>query len=298
MTQIADAWIDETGGKGFHRNLKEDMDEEFALLVAILINRTEATHAKTCLQSAYDIFVAAKPIGEKTHITDAYASQDATWIAAANKARKKIFRTFKFFNGHIIYAAKRFGIARIEHEQHQEYIKNLKRLAKERHPEMTSNQRASDSRIEADAFQTLTLLFDCYGKDFDVEIVPISDRTDDAIAAKYMEKLNKARSVSSSNLTSKHFNITTRETVTSKYNVGSSVEGWAAGDIDITQVRDINISQDVGPELFAVDVIANSLRFHLRTLSKDQSLHGPEAIIGWDGAEYVWGTNVEGLWLD
>lgn len=60
MAQIADAWIDETGGKGFHRNLKENTDADFALLVAIVINRTDATHAKTCLQSAYDTFVAAK----------------------------------------------------------------------------------------------------------------------------------------------------------------------------------------------------------------------------------------------
>lgn len=55
---------------------------------------------------------------------------------------------------------------------------------------MVTNQRTSNDRIEADAFQTLTLLLDCYGKDFDIEVVPISDRTDDAIAAKYTEKLN------------------------------------------------------------------------------------------------------------
>jgi hypothetical protein len=264
-------------------------------MVALPIPSEHARLVNEALSVPFDIFRTATPAGKKLHITDAFASADGAWKAAAIRARDYVFLVLSDISAAVIYGARRFSLAREAHERSESVSTAAKEAMAESRPELSFYNRLSRERVEAEAYEQLMLLLDCFGKDLCMIIRPRCDRTDAAIANAYIEKLTALRTASLQSHVAKAFNKATRTVETKPFKIGIQMTGATEQDLNVTNIADLEVQDSVGPELFAVDVLANSLADHLRGLSADASLYGPKATHGWRGGGLVWGSNREGL---
>lgn len=295
-SQLAHAWIDESAGKGLVRNLSTQSDSDIALVAALVVPVERAVTLRDILQDPFDRFAAAAPTGVKLHITDAFKAGNEAWREVAIVVRDDILNLLIDAEAPIVYAARRFALARVAHEasaRHQ--AESSEKLAQTR-PELDVKHRPSRDRVEVEALRDLVYLLDCFGKDHQCQIELRSDSLDRAIADDYETTVRTARQATSSAYTAKAFNRATGQPEERSFRVDIEIPGWSDDDINITHVQPIvTVETTVCPELLAIDIVASVLAYHLKSLPSGAELYGPAATATWRYANLVWGSNSDSL---
>lgn len=295
-----DAWIDESAGKGLISRLEESKDQEFALFAALLITTDERDAVATALRPAFEHFSVNAPPTAKLHITDAFATKsDGTpenpeWMEAATTAREQIFQVLPQFGARVVYAARRFGVARTMDELSQGLRLEAKRRAEEHYQTLSFPQmRASSERVDTQAFRDLILLLHTAAVNFSSSIIqPRLDRVDQALLNDYEAATRETKLEKEENVTAKAWDIVNKKAVSSSWTYKLSAPSHLTeGPLGEIKVEKPIIEHDVGPELFAIDVIANALAKHLKERPATENLYGPEATFEWAHKELLTQSN-------
>jgi len=299
---ILDAWIDETAGKGIVGNLEQSRDHDFALFVALLIREDERNSIHNALLAPYKKFKEHTPPGEKIHITDAFTLKEdhspkyPEWFKAAKEARDDIFATLKQYGRRVIYGARRFELARSTGELGFKIRQEAKNNVETRQGNIRFAQvRKSSDRVDGEAFRDLVFLMRVGAAEFQAtRVQPIMDHVDQALLQNYQTEIKETDLNRSYEITSKAFNTETKRQVIKHGEFTVTGPHQLHDDPAVKVViLDPKIDDDVGPELLAVDIVANSLAKHLYELAADANLYGPDATKDWKHAGVLALSNEE-----
>ncbi len=138
------AILDEAGLTAKVRNLTVDHDGQIGLVAALMLPSPDLSGWEAIFEPPYRAFSNAAPPGAKLHITDAFASGDAGWIAAANQSRSDIFSLVRAKNLLVVFTAREASVARASHQATQDMISRAKAS---KSPNLSVSERPSDTRL-------------------------------------------------------------------------------------------------------------------------------------------------------
>lgn len=186
--------IDEAGLTGKVRNLTPAHDGQLGLVAALMLPDADLMKWENIFAAPFDRFRRAAPIGAKFHITDAFASSSAEWIAAAVEARKGVFDLVKVHNLLVVYTARDATIARRSHALLKE-VEDHARASKLEH--IAISQRPSNTRHVAECFQGVVSTIDVLAETFQLQHVALySDEIDPGVRADMESAADRLRNLS------------------------------------------------------------------------------------------------------
>lgn len=271
-------FIDEAGLNCLVRNLRQEQDNDIALLCGLPIPAEHVEFCRDAMRPFYDIFCKAAPPDATRHITDAFASDDESWRKAAEAARQGIFELVRTHRMFVIYAARRARIARKRFDT--ETAQRLSAVAESRTScyRVPGLERPNRENILWAAMTQFSLCTNEFLKIYNMGTSDFYfDRIDDTLAKEYEEKISELRTPLISSHSLKRRNLGSGETVEHKLAIEISTDR----EIPPLKIGELFVLDKEDPLIFAVDVIANSLLRHLRSLSSDALLNMPSSINGW-----------------
>jgi hypothetical protein len=241
------------------------------------------------IKPLHDRFVAAAPPGAKHHIADAFTVGNEPWAAVARDVRDELFALMQNIRLVVVYAARRFALARNVFEHSQNIIAQAKAASSGRY-RITGAERPSDERIEDNVMSTLLLMLDGFAEQEKRQRVDILfDEIDKPVADRYRDALEVTRS-----LTRNHHKVAGWDTHEKQRVSGSiTMAADAPFRLDSQFVGEIAVVGKSSPLVFAADVVANSLWRHLGTLDDAAWLNDAAAVAGWPLGDLVWGKDAE-----
>lgn len=283
------AFVDEAGARGFSRNLTEDRDNEVALFCALVFPADRIDTFRARFEPGYNNFIAAKPEGEKAHITDAFKPGNEEWAAVADEVRSEFYNLVAELEIPIIYEARRLNIERSGHERLEELTAEARAS---RRSNIKASHRASQSRVEEQLIIGLTLKLDAFCEDFSRQRVDLYfDEIDEPLAKVYRAAIDVTRHVGDKTTTVKGWDPDAKKPVTGEIHI----KAQAPIPLDVRFVGDLHVAGKSDPLVLATDVVANSLHYHLRSLPDDAYLNRPSSISGWVLAERVYGVREDAI---
>ena len=185
---ITYAFIDESGAKGYVRDLSQGRDNEIAVMVAILVGYECRESFRTVLSDSYKLFVGATPDGEKPHIAAAFDPKYLQWGVIARQVREVYIDELKRMRVPIIYSARRLRLSRLLFELQENTVR--------KRPECMNTvirvpQHPDTERVEGQIFSHLSLKLDAFGKDHARKVIPCIDQTVNAVVKNYIENLDR-----------------------------------------------------------------------------------------------------------
>lgn len=285
------AYIDDSGEKGLLRNLEASKDDEIALLAAIVIPEVSVESLRQVFSPPFESFKAARPHGsEKLHITDAFASNDANWIAVAGEVREAIFSLVDNHDISVIYEARRARIARESFEREQNLATSA---AQERRSGIRLNDRPSTELLEEDPMLGLVLKLNAFCEDRHFNTVDLfTDQMDSKKEHRFKQSIEKAKSLSQpATQVVRGWNPETQapvlRTIQFKLHYAS---GKTLEDRNAAHLGKLEVVGKDDPFVFAADVVANALRHHLAGLPQNAPINGPASIVTLRLGARVWGV--------
>jgi len=287
-----EAYIDESGAKGFLRNLGSTTDDDIALFAAIAVSGTRSDFRVACVDP-FEKFKAARPAGAgQLHFTDAFAPGNEAWAAVAEGVRREVIALIGQHGVKVIYEARRLGVARGTFEREQELRRRAAAAAAGRESPIVVNERSSSERVEESCMGGLILKIECYCADHGFGMVTmIADQMDGRAEQSFNRKIAEARSVSGVDIPLSGWN---RET-------GSRVErvlkltardalGRTLSELNATHLGKLRVLGKTDPLVFVADVVANSLHDHLLQLPPGAPLNAPSSVASWELGNQVYGN--------
>ena len=274
-------FVDEAGLGGLERNLKLAQDHEIGLMCALPIPLEHVEYARSRVSPFYKMFCAAAPPGAKLHITDAFAPGNDKWRVAAEAARDGIFAVMHETHLRVVFAARRGRLARENHTQFSQLQAEAKRAAQTREPSkfaVPGRNRPSDKIVLDQVMVDLSLLLDGFMETAERRISDLYfDQIDSPLAERYSRMIERTRNISFRRHEVKARNL---ETGKDEFRV---IEMKAQADfrLNAIHVGKIVVVGKADPLVFAVDVTANSLWRHLKTLPAEAPLNAASSLAAW-----------------
>ncbi|WP_278368129.1 hypothetical protein [Acetobacter orientalis] len=278
------SFIDESGINGLVRNLKPEDDEKISLICALPIPAEDISFVRQLIEPYYKIFRNAAPIGQKLHITSAFAPDQEQWRVAAEVARDGIFDVIKTRRLIIIYAARRAGRTRLAYERNKEDRVRAAIMNQESDLTIPGIERpGNDFTLE---FPMLTLLAKINSFLYRLGRLRsdiCSDDIDPKWRRAYGEIIKDLHEIRESNCYVKKRKISTNEIIkfNAKIKLETNIEEIPSR---IGIILDSKKGQCVGddPLIFMADIVANHLHRHLSSLDIASPLNASESISGWE----------------
>lgn len=287
----ANAYIDEAGSKGLLRKLDPNNDGEIALIasIAVQFDRFEEFHG--AFREPFERFEQARPVGGgKLHITDAFKPGNETWAVIAEEVRNQIFELIEDMQIPVVYEARRLGIAR---KSFQTFERALDAAYASRQSPIKMSRRPSNERIEEECMIGLVLKLDALMQDLNLGTVDLmTDQLDSQIAKLFSAMIERTQTVSQpSESTVKGFDLVKQEIVegTIRIEVKDAL-GELRTDLDARHIGELTVLGKDDPLIFAADVVANALFYHLSSLQFDEPLNHPGSIKNWVLGNRVYGV--------
>lgn len=274
-------FVDEAGLGGLVRNLTSAKDEEIGLMCALPIPLEHVDYARDRVRPFYDAFCSAAPTGAKLHITDAFAPGNNGWRTAAEAARDGIFALMEEIQLRVVYAARRGRIAREQYELLAQVKADAQAGRKARPPSkfaVPGRNRPSDEIVLDQVMTDLSLLIDAFMETAERQLSDFHfDQIDRSLAERYTRMIERT-----CNISFRRHEVKARNLATGQDEV-RAIEMRAHADfpLDAIRVGRIIVAGKTDPLVFAVDVVANSLWRHLRTLPNAAPLNEASSLAGW-----------------
>jgi hypothetical protein len=279
------AYIDEAGEKGFLRNLSHDRDSKVGLICCLAYPAERLDEMREAYRDGFNRFCAAAPIGEKTHITDAFRSGNEPWAAVARNVREEFFGLIRSQEVHVIYDARRLMLQREAHER-MEALRAEARAAKR--STIRISERPSADRVETQLIRGLTLKLDALATDLNRSCVDLYfDEIDIELSRHYEQTIEGLRNISANSHEVKGWDPNTKQQVRGRINF--SIKN-APFDLDIKRIGKIKVVGKDDPLVLATDIVANALNHHLCKLPVETKLNAPASIATWALGDQVWGV--------
>ncbi len=284
------AFIDESGARGFSRKLTPDQDHEVGLLSALLVPDPCVRQIEGAFRPGYERFVSAAPPNSKIHITDAFASGDANWEAAARSVRSEYCDLINEFDIPVIYAARRLRVERESYERDEALCRNGMASRQSR---IRVSNRISRQTIEDSLVTTLALILDGFCEDRGHQRVDlVFDSVDSAVAQLYRAYVDRTRNVSDSRSVVKGWDAETQSGV-----VGEVRSRFRAPfPLDTRFLGELRVAGKANPLVLAADMVTNLLYRHLINLPADALLCSQASIAGWKLGARVYGVSDDAVW--
>lgn len=291
---IADivAYVDEAGEKGYLRELDPSRDLGIGLMCALPIPQQHLQYAQGRIRPLFDRFKSAAPPKAKLHITEAFKPGHDSWRVVAEQVRSQLFELLIELNCIVIYVARRCSVVRRSFEATQKLVDAAK--SDRRSPiRIIGSNRPPDATIEDDLVTLLGLLLDEFVAAENMNRVDIKfDQIDEPVAKRYAAELEETRNISNSQHPVQGWNTCTKEKV-----FGSiSMKAEADFRLDTQHLGSIDVVGKDDPLIFAVDVVANSLWRHLKTLPPDALLNDGPSVEEWILKDRIWAKNEPKNW--
>ena len=278
------AFVDEAGLAGYVHNLTEKRDQDIGLMCALPLSAQHVEYARESIRPLYERFCAAAPEGAKLHITDAFAPGNDAWRVVAVEVREQIFAFMLRREMRIVYAARRAAVARATHNMHTQILAQASAAASARNGQQATTQslaqKSSDDKemLLDRAVADLALVMGIFMEIEELRLADFHfDQIDEHLAERYMRRIERTQSISFNRHEVKQKNPQTgREEV-------QAIERRAQAGLQLgpARVGKIVVAGKTDPLVFAVDVVANSLWRHLKTLPADAPLHAASSLARW-----------------
>ena len=286
--EVADVlvYVDEAGDRGLVRNLTPADDDKISVIAALPVPAAMRAAASQLIAPLYARFVAGMPPDAKPHITDAFAPGREAWATIAREVRSDLEGIFRRNGFVIVYAARRFGVARQSFIHFQSVKANAKASASDRY-KVSRGNRPSDDRVEDVLVSTLGLLMEEFAAQENHQRVDLMfDEIDASVAARHAADLNRIRTISRLSRTVSGWDTVEQKRVEGRIDF----EALADFELDTRRLGQIDVIGKRDPLVFAADVVANGLWRHLKSLDVDAALNATTSLEGWSLGDRVWGA--------
>lgn len=278
------SFIDESGINGLVRNLKPQDDKKISLICALPIPAEDIPFVRRLIEPYYKIFRDAAPIGQKLHVTSAFAPDQEQWRVAAEVARDGIFDVIKSRRLIIVYAARRAGRTRLAYERNKEDRVRATIINQESDLTIPGIERpGNEFTLELPMLTLLAKINSLLSKLGRLRSDICSDEIDPKWRRAYGEIIKDLHEIRESNFYVIKRKISTNKIV--KFNAKIKLET----NIDeipsrIGIILDPKKGQCVrdDPLIFMADIVANHLHRHLSFLDIASPLNASESITGWE----------------
>jgi hypothetical protein len=280
------AYIDEAGPRCFARDLTPARDAEFGLICALVFEPGAHDRAIKAFTPGFEEFRDAKPPDAKLHITDAFAIGNEAWRPVAEKVREDFLSIILTERPMIVYAARRFKLSRLAHQQEARITAANTPLRS--NVAIPGRNRPSDWRIEDDLIQSLALRLDAVVEQT-TPVIPATqvdllfDETDREVAKRYEASINRTKTIEHSTETVQGWDLTKQKKVSGTIEVTID----AGSPLNTTYLGDVHVVGKDHPLVLAADIAANHLYHHLSQLADDAPLNAATSVFGWRLEERV-----------
>ncbi|WP_146867723.1 hypothetical protein [Acetobacter indonesiensis] len=278
------SFIDESGINGLVRNLKPQDDEKISLICALPIPAEDISFVRRLVAPYYKIFSDAAPIGQKLHVTSAFAPDQEQWRVAAEVARNGIFDVIKNRKLIIIYAARRCGRTRLAYERNKEDRVKAALINQESDLTIPGIERpGNEFTLELPMLTLLAKINSFLYKLGRLRSDICSDEIDPKWRRAYGKIIKDLHEIRESDCYVIKRKISTNEVIKfdAKIKLETNIEEIPSR---IGLILDSKKGQCVGddPLIFMADIVANHLHRHLSSLDISSPLNASESITGWE----------------
>ena len=278
------AFIDESGARGYSRNLGPVRDHEIGLMCALLFPAECIEKYSNAFRIGYERFLEAMPNDAKPHITDAFTPGNEYWATIACSVRLEFYRLIHYLQIPVVYDARRLAVERDSHERQEALASQAKALR--RSPIRIPNH-PSQSKVEDEIFRGLALKLDAFCADAGFQKIDLRlDEIDSTEAQRYRKLIDEISNTGNSSYVVKGWDPETKSQIEGKisFRIKASIP---LGTRFLGKLRVVGKKH---PLIFAADIVANSLYDHLSSLSPDVDLNHPSSIEEWDLKNRVYGV--------
>jgi hypothetical protein len=284
------AYLDESGAKGYIRDLGAATDKAIGVLGALVVPTADLDALSAKLKPAFEHFrTACHGKIPKLHVTDALASKELHDIAVA--ARDQIFSAILEGPTTVVYDALRLGRFRIRFAG-QASSRTAARM-EGRNTSIQYSKNPSTDRIEHELMQGVAIKLDALAEDKGWSRMDLlTDRVDAAIEHCFGQSLTVVRSVAKNERKTHAFDRSTGLTVSRTIQFGIRGE---SSQYNVTRIATLTVLNETTPLSFAADVVTNSLCHHLRELPDDAPLNAPSSIQNWQLGRLAYGIRDDAI---
>lgn len=278
------AFIDESGARGYSRNLGPVRDPEIGLMCALLFPAKHIEKYCDAFRLGYKRFLDAMPNDAKLHITDAFAPGNEYWTTIARSVRSEFYRLIHCRQIPVVYDARRMAVERGSHERQKDLVLQAKAL---RRSSIRITDHPNQPKVEDELVQGLALKLDAFCADAGCHKVDLLfDEIDSTAAKRYRKLIDEINNTGNSIHIVKGWDPETKSQVKGKI----SLKTKASIPLGARFLGELRVVGKKCPLIFAADIIANSLYDHLSSLSPDAALNRPSSIEGWNLKSRVYGV--------
>lgn len=283
------AFIDESGARGYSRNLEADRDPEIGLMCALLIPAGHVENYRNAFLPGYKRFLDAMPDNAKLHITDAFTLGNECWATIARSVRSEFHRLIHCLQIYVVYDARRLAVERESHERQKTLVSQAKKL---RRSPIRISDRPSQSKVEDELVLGLALKLNAFCQDFGYQKVDLwFDEIDNRVAQRYSKLVAEISNISDSRYVVKGWNPETKSKVQGEI----SFRIHASIPLDALFLGELHVVGKKDPLILAADIVTNSLYDHLLSLSSGACLNRPSSIEGWTLENRVYGVRDDAI---
>ncbi|MCY3874408.1 MAG: hypothetical protein OXF88_08955 [Rhodobacteraceae bacterium] len=283
------AFIDESGARGYSRNLTPARDHELGLVCALLFPALSVKEFRDAFRPGYQLFLDAMPDGAKLHITDAFASGNERWAAVAHSVRSEFQGLIRRLEIPVIFEARRLAVERDAHEQREDMVSRAKAI---RRSPVRIPDRPSRSTVEEQLVFGLALKLDAFCEDAQCRGVDLMfDELDAKVAQRYEDAINRTRNIGRSTRRVKGWNPKTKSCVEGQI----SFRADAPFPLNTRFLGHLCVAGKQDPLILATDIVANSLYDHLVGLPATAYLNRPQSIAGWELEHRIYGARDDAI---
>ncbi len=270
------AFIDESGSRGYSRNLEPARDHEIGLMCALLIPAKHFENYHNAFLPGYKRFLDAKPDNAKPHITDAFTPGNECWAAIARSVRSEFHRLIHCLQISVVYDARRLAVERDSHERQKVFISQIKKL---RRSPIRITDHPNQPKVEDELVLGLAIKLNAFCQDSRYQKVGLLfDEIDSNVAQKYREIIAEISNIGDSRYVVKGWNQETKSKV--QREISFSIH--ASIPLGARFLGELHVVGKNNPLILAADIVTNSLYDHLSSLPHDAYLNRPSSIEGWN----------------
>ncbi len=271
------AFVDESGAKGHIRDLDSSRDEEFALMVGIIIDAAQHAAIENVFTPGFNKFKTATPVGKALHFAEAFHEDpNGPWATTAKEVRAEFFSLLKHHKLPIIYSVFRVSDKRREYDA-------LQATADQAQANQTSaveiNRQVDKSSLETDTFKDLLVKLGTWAEDESAVVDVFIDNTSSGLLADYRRANRDLAALGGLELQPRAFDRQAGEVVTGMKGVFTLMSNFP---VPIKAIERIGVSTKEDPLILVVDGVANSLYNRLKNAPAGSNLEQKACLGEWE----------------
>jgi hypothetical protein len=273
FTKSVIAWIDESGEKGFISRLRPEHDDAIGIMCAICAPIEREQEIRESFRPSFDLFQEHFGTLPKVHITDAYGT-DGDKRPVLEQIRHDVFRAVAELELPVMYEAARLGVVRESFERQQRIEQGIRDAHSEQY---AFGNHADNRRIEVRLATGLARKLDAFSYWAGADHLDLYfDSMNGPLFHEIQEEIGRLGR-SENTVVAKGWDKKLRKPVRQAWTIKRKTDVPTS----FLTLRSMEMVNPVDERIFAVDVVASSLRRHLSRLAPTALLNIKGATVGW-----------------